>query len=78
MIIQVGGYEVVLNKKQLAICFAPRKYEIKEAIAELRRTKQLPGYKPNYGRITSIYIINTYFQMPSVYCSQPMRIQMPL
>lgn len=62
MIVRIGGYEVVLNKKQLALCFAPRKYEIKEAIAELRRTKQLPknaGYKPNYGRITDIYIINT-------------------
>ena len=65
MIVRIGkyGYEVVLNKKQLAICFAPRKYEIKEAIVEIRRTKQLPsknaGYKPNYGRITSIYIINT-------------------
>jgi hypothetical protein len=59
MIVRIGWDEVVLNKKQLAICFAPRKYEIKEAIAELRRSKKLPGYKPNYGRITSIYIINT-------------------
>jgi hypothetical protein len=59
MIVEVRGSKVILNKKQLAICFAPRKYEIKEAIAELRRSKQLPGYKPNYGRIINIYITNT-------------------
>jgi len=62
MIVKVRGSKVILNKKQLAICFAPRKYEIKEAIAELWRIKQIPknaGYKPNYRRITSIYIINT-------------------
>jgi hypothetical protein len=59
MIVKVVGYEVVLNKRQLAICFAPRKYEIKEAIAELRRSKQLPGYKPNYQGIINVYVLNT-------------------
>lgn len=53
---------IVLNKKQLAMCFAPRKYEIKEAIAELRCSKQLPfknaGYKPNYEGIKNVYAIN--------------------
>ena len=42
---------------------APRKYEIKEAIAELRSTGQLPlryrDYKPNYEGIKTIYAINT-------------------
>lgn len=53
---------VVLNKRQIAICFAPRKYEVKEAIAELRRSKQLPfkngSYKPNYEGIKNVYVIN--------------------
>jgi hypothetical protein len=43
---------VVLNKKQVAMRCAPRKYEIKEVIAELRLTGQLPlghtSYKRNY------------------------------
>jgi hypothetical protein len=46
MIIRIvgRGFEkyVVLNKKQMAIRCASRKYEIKDAIAELRRTRQLP------------------------------------
>jgi hypothetical protein len=46
MIIRIArrgfGKYVVLNKKQMAMCFAPRKYEIKEVIAELRSTRQLP------------------------------------
>ena len=41
---------------------APRTYEIKEAIAELRSTGQLPlshtGYKLNYEGIKRIYAIN--------------------
>ena len=41
MIIRIArrgfGKYVVLNKKQMAVRCAPRKYEIKEAIAELRR-----------------------------------------
>ena len=41
---------------------APRKYEIKEAIVELRSTGQLPSkygdYKPNYEGIKTIYAIN--------------------
>jgi hypothetical protein len=58
------GFEkhVVLNKKQTAMHCAPRKYEIKEAIAELRSTRQLSlrhtGYKPNYEGIKRIYVIN--------------------
>jgi hypothetical protein len=67
MIIKIvrRGFEkhVVLNKKQMAMCFAPRTYEIKEAIAELRSTGELPlshtGYKPNYEGIKRIYAINT-------------------
>ena len=66
MIIRIvgRGFEkyVVLNKKQMAIRCASRKYEIKEAIAELRSTGQLPlrhtGYKPNYEGIKRIYAIN--------------------
>src|SRR5205823_4874193 len=66
MIIRIArrGFEkyVVLNKKQMAMRCAPRKYEIKEAIAELRSTRQLPlrnaGYKPNYEDIKRIYAIN--------------------
>jgi hypothetical protein len=50
------------NKKQMAMCFAPRTYEIKEAIAELWSARQLPlrhtGYKPNYEGIKRIYAIN--------------------
>ena len=46
----------------MAMRCAPRKYEIKEAIAELRSTGQLPlrhtGYKPNYEGIKRIYAIN--------------------
>ena len=56
MIIRIArrgfGKYVVLNKKQMAMHCGPRKYEIKEVIAELRSTGQLPlrhtGYKPNY------------------------------
>jgi hypothetical protein len=67
MIIRIArrGFKeyVVLNKKQMAMCFAPRTYEIKEAIAELRSTGELPlshtGYKPNYEGIKRIYAINT-------------------
>ena len=67
MIIRIArrGFEkyVVLNKKQMAMRCAPRKYEIKEAIAELRSTRQLPlrnaFYKPNYEGIKRIYAINT-------------------
>jgi hypothetical protein len=66
MIIRIArrGFEkcVVLNKKQMATRCAPRKYEIKEAIAELRRTRQLPlrnaFYKPNYEGIRTIYAFN--------------------
>jgi hypothetical protein len=66
MIIKIvrRGFEecVVLNKKQMAMRCAPRKYEIKEAIADLRNTGQLPlrnaGYKPNYEGIKRIYAIN--------------------
>ena len=66
MIIKIvrKGFEkyVVLNKKQMAMRCAPRKYEIKEAIAELRSTGQLPSkyedYKPNYEGIKTIYAIN--------------------
>jgi hypothetical protein len=66
MIIRISrrGFEecVVLNKKQMAVRCAPRKYEIKEAIAELRSTGQLPSkygdYKPNYECIKTIYAIN--------------------
>ena len=66
MIIRIArrGFEkyVVLNKKQMAMRCAPRKYEIKEAIAELRSTGQLPSkygdYKPNYEGIKTIYAIN--------------------
>jgi hypothetical protein len=46
----------------MAVRCAPRKYEIKEAIAELRSTGQLPSkygdYKPNYEGIKTIYAIN--------------------
>ncbi|MGA9171087.1 MAG: hypothetical protein WBZ20_13195 [Nitrososphaeraceae archaeon] len=53
---------VFLNNKQMAMCFAPRTYEIKEAVAELRSARQLPlrhtGYKPNYEGIKRIYAIN--------------------
>ncbi|HET7283826.1 MAG TPA: hypothetical protein VFI70_04005 [Nitrososphaeraceae archaeon] len=53
---------VVLNKMQMAMRCAPRTYEIKEAIAELRSTGQLPlshtGYKLNYEGIKRIYAIN--------------------
>jgi hypothetical protein len=45
MIIRIvrRGFEkyVVLNKKQMAMRCAPRRYEIKETIAELRSTGQL-------------------------------------
>jgi hypothetical protein len=66
MIIRIErrGFEkyVVLNKKQMAMRCAPRTYEIKEAIAELRSTGQLPlshtGYKLNYEGIKKIYAIN--------------------
>ena len=69
MIIRIvrRGFEkyVVLNKKQMAMCFAPRKYEIKEAIAELRSTGQLPlrdaDYKPNY------VILSPFFPVPTSY-----------
>ena len=47
---------------QMAMRCAPRTYEIKEAIAELRSTGQLPlshtGYKLNYEGIKRIYAIN--------------------
>ena len=53
---------VFLNKKQMAMRCAPRKYEIKEAIAELRTTGQISlrhtGYKPKYEGIKRIYAIN--------------------
>jgi hypothetical protein len=53
---------VVLNKRQMAMRCAPRTYEIKEAIAELRSTGQLPlshtGYKLNYEGIKRIYANN--------------------
>ncbi len=41
MIVKGKAYEanIVLNKIELARCFALRKYEIKEAIADLRRDK---------------------------------------
>jgi hypothetical protein len=56
------GKRIVLNKIELARCFAPRKYEIKEAIAELRRDKELQlknaGHKPNYEKIKSVYAVN--------------------
>jgi hypothetical protein len=44
MIVKGKAHEanIVLNKIELARCFAPRKYEIKEAIAGLRRDKELP------------------------------------
>jgi hypothetical protein len=44
MIVKGKAYEenIVLNKNELAKCFAPRKYEIKEAMAELRWNKELP------------------------------------
>ena len=66
MIIRIArrgfGKYVVLNKKQIAMRCAPRKYEIKEAITELRSTGQLPSrygdYKPNYEGIKTIYAIN--------------------
>ena len=32
MIVEVRGSKVILNKKQLAICFAPRKYETETVI----------------------------------------------
>jgi hypothetical protein len=54
MIVKGKAYEenIVLNKNELAKCFAPRKYEIREAMAELRCNKELPlknaDYKPNY------------------------------
>jgi hypothetical protein len=67
MIIRIArrGFKeyVVLNKKQMAMCFAPRTYEIKEAIAELRSTGELPSkygdYKTDYEGIRTIYAINT-------------------
>jgi len=47
----------------MAMRCAPRTYEIKEAIAELRSTGQLPSkygdYKPDYEGIRTIYAINT-------------------
>lgn len=53
---------VFLNKKQMAMRCAPRKYEIKEAIAELRTTGQMPlrnaFYRPDYEGIKTIYAIN--------------------
>src|SRR6476646_4824693 len=53
---------VVLNKMQMAMRCAPRTYEIKEVIAELRSTGQLllshTGYKLNYEGIKRIYAIN--------------------
>jgi hypothetical protein len=56
------GGEKVLNKNELATCFAPRKYEIKETIAELRRDKELPlknaAYKPNYENIKNVDAVN--------------------
>jgi hypothetical protein len=66
MIIRIArrgfGKYVVLNKKQMAMHCGPRKYEIKEVIAELRSTGQLPSkygdYKPNYEGIKRIYAIN--------------------
>src|SRR6478672_7495605 len=66
MIIRIArrgfGKYVVLNKKQMAVRCAPRKYEIKEVIAELRSTGQLPSkygdYKPNYEGIKRIYASN--------------------
>jgi hypothetical protein len=46
----------------MAMRCAPRTYEIKEAIAELRSTGQLPlshiGYKLNYEGIKRIYASN--------------------
>jgi hypothetical protein len=64
MIVKGKAYEenIVLNKIELATCFAPRKYEIEEAIAELRRDKELPlknaAYKPNYEKIKNVYAVN--------------------
>jgi hypothetical protein len=64
MIVKGKAYEenIVLNKNELAKCFAPRKYEIKEAMAELRWNKELPlknaGYKPNYEKIKNVYASN--------------------
>lgn len=64
MIVKGKAYEanIVLNKIELARCFAPRKYEIKEAIAELRRDKELQlknaAYKPNYEKIKNVYSVN--------------------
>ena len=64
MIVKGKAHEpkIVLNKNELARCFAPRKYEIKEAIAELRRDKELPsknaGHKPNYEKIKNVYAVN--------------------
>jgi hypothetical protein len=64
MIVKGKAYEanIVLNKIELATCFAPRKYEIKEAIAELRCDKELPlknaAYKPNYENIKNVYAVN--------------------
>jgi hypothetical protein len=63
MIVKGKAHEanIVLNKIELARCFAPRKYEIKEAIAELRLDKELPlknaTYKPNYEKIKNIRIV---------------------
>jgi hypothetical protein len=64
MIVKGKAYKeyIVLNKNELAKCFAPRKYEIKEAMTELRCNKELPlknsGYKPNYEKIKNVYAVN--------------------
>src|SRR6188472_486742 len=64
MIVKGKAYKeyIVLNKNELAKCFAPRKYEIKEAMTELRRDKELPlkngGHKPNYEKIKNVYAVN--------------------
>jgi hypothetical protein len=64
MIVKGKAYEenIVLNKNELTRCFAPRKYEIKEAMAELRRDKEIPlknaAYKPNYENIKNVYAVN--------------------
>jgi hypothetical protein len=57
MIVKGKAYEtdIVLNKIELSTCFAPRKYEIKEAMEELRSDKELQlknaAYRRNYEKI---------------------------
>jgi hypothetical protein len=65
MIVKGKAHEkhVVLNKREIAECFAPRKYEIDEVIAELKLSQNIPlkgrwYNKPNYEKIKNSYAAN--------------------